>query len=137
MSASFLSGHMHTSTLEAPARRRRRNHSSEFRASSIKACQQPGISVAAVALANGINANMLRKWVREAEAQDKGKPTALTLPASNSSQEPPQFIPLALPAAAPVPDIRIEVQRGSTTVRVNWPTSVASECAAWLKEWLA
>ncbi|MFT3859325.1 MAG: transposase [Aquabacterium sp.] len=128
---------MHTSTLEAPARRRRRNHSPEFRASIIKACQQPGISVAAVALANGINANMLRKWVRDAESQSKGQPTALIMQPPHSSQERPQFIPLTLPATSPTPDIRIEVQRGSTTVSVNWPTSAASECAAWLKEWLA
>lgn len=137
MSASFLSGHMHTSILEAPARRRRRNHSPDFRASIIKACQQPGISVAAVALANGINANMLRKWVREAEQQNTGKQTALTVPTPSAGQEPPQFIPLTLPAAAPTPDIRIEIQRAGATVRVNWPASAASECAAWLKEWLA
>lgn len=28
---------------------------------------QPGISMAAVAMSNGINPNLLRRWVREAE----------------------------------------------------------------------
>jgi transposase len=31
----------------------------------VQACLQPGVSVAASALANGINANLLRKWIRQ------------------------------------------------------------------------
>jgi transposase-like protein len=50
---------MDTSILEAPGRRRRRRHSAEFKAQLIKTCQQPGVSSAVVALANGLNANML------------------------------------------------------------------------------
>ena len=30
----------------------------------VQACLQPGVSVAAMALRNGINANLLRKWIR-------------------------------------------------------------------------
>jgi hypothetical protein len=33
-------------------------------------------------------------------------------------------------------DIRIELQRGATTVTVTWPASAASECAAWMRELL-
>lgn len=33
----------------------------------MQACLLPGISMAAVALSNGLNATMLRKWVMEAE----------------------------------------------------------------------
>jgi hypothetical protein len=33
-----------------------------------------------------------------------------------------------------VNDIRIELQRGTTTVKVTWPLSAAAECAAWLRE---
>ena len=46
---------------------RRRRHSDEFKANAVAACLQPGISMAAVAMANGINANLLRRWVREGE----------------------------------------------------------------------
>ena len=48
-------------------RRRRRRHSAEFRAEAVRACQQPGVSVAAIALARGLNANLLRRWVLRAE----------------------------------------------------------------------
>ena len=48
-------------------RRRRRTHSDEFKATVVAACLQPGVSNAAVALAHGINANLARRWVREAE----------------------------------------------------------------------
>ena len=44
-------------------RRRRRRHSAEFKAEAIAACLQPGISIAAVALARGLNANLLRRWI--------------------------------------------------------------------------
>ena len=47
---------------DLPVRRRRR-FSPEFKASLVMQCQ-PGVSVSAVALANGINANQLRRWIR-------------------------------------------------------------------------
>ena len=56
---------MNTNIAQSPAGRQRRRHSPEFRASVIQACLQPGVSMAAVALANGLNANMVRKWVIE------------------------------------------------------------------------
>jgi transposase-like protein len=87
--------------------------------------------MAAVALANGLNANMLRRWVIEHEAAAvEVQPQAL----------PPrdEFIalPLTVPAPAATPDIRIELRRGATTVSVSWPVQAAGECAAWLREWL-
>ena len=65
---------MNTNFVEAPAGRQRRRYSVEFKVEAIKACK-PGISMAAVALANGLNANMLRKWVNEARV-----PTESLLP---------------------------------------------------------
>jgi transposase len=44
-------------------RRRRRAHSVEFKAQVLAQCAQPGASIAAVALANGVNANLVRKWL--------------------------------------------------------------------------
>lgn len=44
-------------------RLRRRRHSAEFRAAVIEECLRPGVAVAAVALAHGLNANMVRRWV--------------------------------------------------------------------------
>lgn len=45
--------------------RKRRRHSEEFRAQVVVACGQRGVSVAAVALAHGLNANLVRRWIKE------------------------------------------------------------------------
>ena len=52
--------------------RTRRTHSEAFKQSLIEACGEPGASVAGVALANGINANPLRRWMRERGALKTG-----------------------------------------------------------------
>ena len=68
MSTSTLGGHVNTiSEQAAGGRRRGRMHSDEFKANAVASCQTAGISVASVAMANGINANLLRRWVRETE----------------------------------------------------------------------
>lgn len=41
----------------------RRTHSPEFKASVLAACRHPGASIAAVALAHGLNANVVHKWL--------------------------------------------------------------------------
>jgi transposase len=48
-------------------RRRQRAHSDVFKADAIASCMQPCMSRAAVAMAHGINANLLRRWIRDAE----------------------------------------------------------------------
>ena len=55
---------MDTNVLAAPASRRNRRHAPEFKARVIAACLQPGVSIAAAALANGLNVNFLRSWVK-------------------------------------------------------------------------
>ncbi len=45
--------------------RRRRYHPEEFKLAVIAACCEPGASVAGIALANGVNANQVRRWMRE------------------------------------------------------------------------
>jgi transposase-like protein len=87
--------------------------------------------MAAVALAHGLNANLLRRWVVEKKSIGL-KPG----PATN----PPEHEFVALPLIARQPpaagDIRIELRRGATTVAISWPAQVAGDCAAWLREWL-
>jgi len=137
---------VHTTTTEnSPfGRRRRRQYSQEFKAEVIAACQQPGVSIAAIALIHHLNANLLRRWVGEAEgtsprpitrriapAPSSMAPAALTAPVA------PAFVPIRLDEANSRPsEIRIEIQRGPQSVSVSWPTSAATECAAWLREWL-
>ncbi|HEX7989883.1 MAG TPA: transposase [Stenotrophomonas sp.] len=119
---------MDTSVLEPAGRRRRRKHSAEFKAELIRACQQPGVSSAAIALANGLNANMLRRWVNCAE-----QPESAAAPARPLAPPPSEFVPLKLPAPQPQTDIRIELQRGGVSVSVIWPISAAAECATWMR----
>lgn len=114
-------------------RRRRRRHSAEFKAAVIQECRKPGVSMAAVALAHGLNATMVRKWVVEAERK-----TAPSLPLVEAAASPAGagFVPLALPAATAQQDIQIELHRAGTSVKIVWPAAAASQCAAWLAEWL-
>ncbi|MBC7940878.1 MAG: transposase [Chitinophagaceae bacterium] len=116
-------------------RRRRRTHSEEFKADAVAACMQQGISMAAVAMARGVNANLLRRWVREAEV------TSLTDCSSHKAPSTPvlpksTFLPMTLPAAAAAQDIRIELRRGAMSITMTWPSDAAAECAAWMRELL-
>ena len=43
----------------------RRQHEKSFKAELVEQCLMPGASVAAVALAGGVNANLLFKWRRD------------------------------------------------------------------------
>lgn len=128
---------MNTYGKDLMGRRRRRRHSAEFKAAVIKECMTPGVSIAAVALAHSLNANMLRKWVIDAEHAQPAKPKALPMPPAQGVAMPaPTFVPLALPAPTVDGDIRIELQRAGTTVSITWPAAAARECAAWLSDWL-
>lgn len=103
----------------------RRRHSAELKAQVLSECAQPGASVASIAMSHGINANVVHKWRRLANAGAKPVPTV-------------SFIPVALPepAASPQHDIRMELRRGATTMTITWPATAAADCAAWMRELL-
>lgn len=127
---------MNTYGVDLMGRRRRRRHTAEFKTSVIDECLRPGVSIAAVALAHGLNANMLRKWVIDNEHK-VAAPASCVSPAPEPPAMPqPTFIPLALPAATVDGEIHIELQRSGTTIKVVWPAAAARDCAAWLRDWL-
>ena len=112
----------------------RRRHAAELKARVLGAWNEPGASVAAVALAHGLNANLVHTWRR-------GVAAVARAPASPSAGHVAgEFIALAMPsrqAVSAVPaDIRIELRRGATSVAVSWPVAAADQCAAWLRGWL-
>jgi transposase len=120
-------------------RRRRRTHSAEFKATVVAACRQPGVSMAAVALANRLNANLLRRWVvAEERAQGASRFDTGNAPSAALQREKPSFIALQVerPAVTNAPEITIELRRGATVVKVAWPLAAAADCAAWLGAWL-
>lgn len=88
------------------------------------------------ALAHNLNANMLRKWVIDAE--HKEGPAAPVVAPHAVGESAPAFVPLALTSPAPIPagEIQIELQRAGTTVKISWPAAAAHDCAAWLRDWL-
>jgi len=135
---------MHTSSdIQLPAAGRRRGrYSDAFKSRLVSACNQPGVSTAAIALANGLNANLLRRWVSEhRQIQGAGDAT----PASSSG-----FIQLtdpvsaraactsaALPPASlgtPGQDrIQLHFSRGDLQVHLSIPAHQHAPCAALLK----
>lgn len=123
----------------------RRRHDAEFKAAVVAACDEPGASVAAVAQAHGLNANLVHQWRRGrgrgrgASAITAAAPVAAPVMETVSvATAAPVFIPVELPAPIPAPEvvqeIHIELRRGAVTVNVRWPMQAAAQCAAWLRE---
>jgi transposase len=123
-----IGGHVNTS--EQAVSMVRRRHSAEFKADAVAACLQPGMSIAAVAISRGLNANLLRRWVVEAERTGALPVRSGSAPVESSGS----FIPVAMSSTLAEPVIRIELRRGSGTVIVQWPVSAAPECVALLRE---
>jgi len=128
---------VHTKQIQIPvAGRRRGRYSEAFKTQVVTAARQPGVSTAAVALANGLNANLLRRWISESDA-----PRPMTRPntAAVTATAQPPFVALQMPPRSQAPEgvIHIELQRAGTTVRIQWPVSAAHECAGWVREVLA
>ena len=119
----------------------RRRHADELKARVLAACAESGASVAEVAQAHGLNANLVNKWRRGRGAPNRSAVRQV----HNAVTAGAEFIALALPAAAvgapatngqpntaPAADIRIEWRRGAAAIAVSWPVSAAPECARWL-----
>ena len=114
-------------------RRRRRTHSDLFKAEAVGACQQPGVSIAAIALDRGLNASVLRRWVKDAERS--GIPIAIQGMAQSIAIEGGErFMPVSLPSNPAEGAIRVRVRRRGGTVSIEWPASAAHECALLLRE---
>jgi transposase len=115
-----------------PQRRRRRRHSTEFKARVVAACRTPGVSIAAVALEHRLNANLLRRWVVE---EERAREAGLIAAGNGSIGVDAAFVPveIAAPAVATAQEIVIELRRGATIVKVSWPLAAATACSAWLR----
>jgi transposase len=139
VSTSILGGHVNTSDDGNSTRRRRRKHSAEFKAEVVAACRKPGVSMAAVALANRLNANLLRRWVvAEEQARGTKRIDTVSAPSALSNVDDRAFIPISVerPPLATAQEITIELRRGATVVKVGWPLAAAADCAIWLRELL-
>ena len=115
--------------------RGRRYHPEEFKQALIEACCEPGASVAGIAMANGVNANQVRRWMRERGIEPPTR--RVPIPVIESAPgTAPEFVQLPLAPEPESPDIRIEIMRGNTAIKVDWPVQASGDCAAWLRDWL-
>jgi len=98
----------------------RRTYSREYKLEVVEECEVPGTSVAAVALAHRINANLVRRWivrhrkgglVREPRATATLLPVVLSAPSVRTDEAPPR----AKLGSAGV--IEIELEAGRVRVR--------------------
>ena len=123
----------------------RRKHSAELKARVLSECREPGASIAAVALAHGLNANLVRKWLvgrglgrPNLESPELVRPglvmrtAAIGEPVAGRAPQGP-FVGLQMPNAGPQA-IQIELSRGERRLKVSWPAAQAESCAAWLRE---
>ena len=136
--------------------RARRVHDAQFKAKVLAECRQPGASVAAVALAHGLNANVVHKWRRGQGLRRAGlmaDATAQVPQGAAAEAAPLQFVPLSIAAPAtphaaamaPWPDaapahtanaqvLQVELRRSANQVTVRWPATQAAQCTQWLRE---
>lgn len=71
-----------------PATNGRCTYSKTAKQALVELCKQPGVSVAALALAHGINANLLRRWINLHAAGERGPSRAAFLPVTTSAPSP-------------------------------------------------
>ena len=94
-----------------------------------------------MALANGLNANFLRTWVKAyrnpqrpavvpAVKSDRG--------ATSATRLAPTLVPVTVQRSneeSPC-SIEVEIRRQQTVVQIRWPASEATACAQWLRDLL-
>ncbi len=116
--------------------RRRRHHPEEFKQAVIEACCEPGASVAGIAMANGVNANQVRRWMRERGIEPPTRRLATPLIEAAPAMVP-EFVQVPMAPAEPEShNIRIEIRQGNAAIKVDWPVQASGDCAAWLRDWL-
>jgi transposase len=114
-----------------------RTYTRQFKAELVVACQQPGASIAAIALQHGMNANVLHRWLKEHALDERHRliepnPVSVCVPTSPV----PAFIPLKLPTTRHEPaacDIKLELRKGAVLMTLTWPASAAGDLAHWTR----
>jgi transposase len=125
-------------------RRTHRTYTLEFKAELVAACQQPGVSIAALANSHAMNANVLHRWIKEHEHSGRHQllgsdPTGSTLSTSPIAA----FIPLKLPPVIHEPKVselpeikdlaefKVELRKGALSMTVTWPLSAVDDFTQW------
>lgn len=104
-------------SVKAPAKRRR--FSKAFKARIVAACDQPDASVAGVALANGLNTNLVHRWRRLAKAKALSRPVQ------------PGFLPV--PLGSSTTDSTTAVVIEVNGIKIHWPLLQIDSAIPWLR----
>ncbi len=135
--------------------RARRSYTDQFKAQMVAECLRGNVSVASLALEQGMNANVLRRWIVEHERYSKhvlqdedvesGRPTVDMAPANWIPFTPLQVADDCKTAAArpvvPALDpesvsntIELELANQGLTMKVRWPASEHKALVQWTRE---
>jgi len=123
---------MNESSLDqAPVKRRR--YSAQFKRQIVEACLAKEASVPKIALAHGLNANMVHRWIRTAQKPDAVANTgfvALPMPRTTlpSSAQPGQGVATE--------SIRMQIPYRQQSINLSFPVAQMDRCLALLRELL-
>lgn len=108
---------------------RQRRYSEALKQQVMRECDEPSASVAKVAMAHGINANVVHSWRKRARQ-------VLTMPVAAGSRQP-TFVPMMLPpAAVTTTQLQVQIKRGALVISVDWPLEAAAQLGIWTRELL-
>ena len=119
------------------SKRRRLERSPELKAMVLAECERPGASVAKVAMAHGVNANLVHGWRRlERERRQAASPALdeVRVDAEGPFGDTVGFVPVTVDQPASGATIEVEFRRGPLTMKSTWPMTAAAQCAAWARE---
>ena len=91
-----------------------------------------------MALANGLNANFLRTWVKAYRNQQQAAAVVPAIKNGRGGVSAATLVPVAVHRsnADSSGNIELEIHRQQTVVQIRWPVSEATTCAQWLRDLL-
>ena len=118
--------------------RTHRTYAPQFKAQLVAACQQPGVSIAALAGQHGMNANVLHRWLKEHAQSARRQLNPASLAARTAASPPAGFVPLPLPLRLPAPSpepgtpaLKVELRKGALSMSITWPIGATHEFMQW------
>lgn len=118
------------SVFTTPVKRRR--FTPGFKHKIVAACKEPGASVARIAREHDLNANLVHKWIRQANANTLPAiaPAFVALPVSSAQASRPS------PSSVADERVQLEIPFRQQTIKVSCPVSQSDRCLALLRELL-
>ena len=106
---------------------RRRRHAPQLKLQVLAECEQPGVSVASIALQHGINQNLIYTWRRnqKGDAQHAFVRLPTPLPALSGPTRTQESV---TPAT-----LYVELPSPSGPIHVHWPLADAALSVDWLR----